>query len=116
MKKITMKMIHSMIVWVSLFRSRQSLILLSLSLSSLFLFFSNQSSSSFHCTDRMDAAENNNERATSGATATVCLLKNSTQLVVGYVGDSRAFICRDGSCFRLTNDHNANVKTEKVIT
>ncbi|KAI7688199.1 Protein phosphatase 1K [Sarcoptes scabiei] len=57
--------------------------------------------------------ENNNERATSGATATVCLLKNSTQLVVGYVGDSRAFICRDGSCFRLTNDHNANVKTEK---
>ncbi|XP_027196240.2 protein phosphatase Mn(2+)-dependent 1K-like [Dermatophagoides pteronyssinus] len=55
----------------------------------------------------------NNERSTSGTTATVCLLHNSTKLVVAYVGDSRMFLCRDGQCIKLTNDHTANVKAEK---
>ena len=57
---------------------------------------------------------NNNERSTSGTTATVCLLHNSTKLAVAYVGDSRMFLCRDGQCIKLTNDHTANVKAEKV--
>lgn len=54
------------------------------------------------------------DQSTSGTTAVVCLLKNSTQLVIGYVGDSRAFLYRDGESIRLTNDHTAHVKAEKV--
>lgn len=50
----------------------------------------------------------------SGTTATVCLLKDSTKLVVAHVGDSRALICRDGAAKKLTHDHTATLKTEKV--
>ena len=50
----------------------------------------------------------------SGTTATVCLLKNGVELVVAYVGDSRAFLCRDGNVKRLTNDHSASLKPEQV--
>ncbi|XP_054156164.1 protein phosphatase 1K, mitochondrial-like [Oppia nitens] len=49
----------------------------------------------------------------SGTTATVCLLRNGIELVVGHCGDSRALLCRNGQVMRLTNDHNANVKAEK---
>ncbi|KAI2796703.1 Protein phosphatase 1K, mitochondrial [Blomia tropicalis] len=50
----------------------------------------------------------------SGTTATVCLLKDSTKLVVAHVGDSRALICRDGAAKKLTHDHTATLKTEKA--
>ena len=41
----------------------------------------------------------------SGTTATVCLLRNSVELVVGHVGDSVAILCRDGNPLRLSIDH-----------
>ncbi|CAG5132844.1 unnamed protein product [Candidula unifasciata] len=41
----------------------------------------------------------------TGTTATVCLLRNSTELVVGHVGDSIAILCRDGQPLRLSVDH-----------
>lgn len=40
--------------------------------------------------------------------------RNSIQLVTAHVGDSRAFLCRDGASMRLTNDHTASLKTEKA--
>lgn len=53
--------------------------------------------------------------ATSGTTATVCLLRNSIELVVAHVGDSRALLCRNGETKKLTTDHTADLKSEKVI-
>jgi len=41
----------------------------------------------------------------TGTTATVCLLRNSMELVVGHVGDSVAILCRDGNPLRLSIDH-----------
>ncbi len=55
------------------------------------------------------------DTTSSGTTATVCLLRNSIELVVAHVGDSRALLCRNGEMSRLTTDHNANLKTEKVF-
>ncbi|KAI1286792.1 Pre-rRNA-processing protein TSR1 -like protein [Halotydeus destructor] len=49
----------------------------------------------------------------SGTTATVCLLRNSNELVVGHLGDSRALICRNGQTMRLTADHTAHNTMEK---
>ncbi|GFO18423.1 protein phosphatase 1k, mitochondrial-like [Plakobranchus ocellatus] len=42
----------------------------------------------------------------TGTTATVCLLRNSTELVIGHVGDSLAVLCRDGKAVRLSVDHD----------
>ncbi|XP_013095385.2 protein phosphatase 1K, mitochondrial-like [Biomphalaria glabrata] len=42
----------------------------------------------------------------TGTTATVCLLRNSTELVVGHVGDSIAILCREGKPIRLSIDHD----------
>ncbi|KFM78338.1 Protein phosphatase 1K, mitochondrial, partial [Stegodyphus mimosarum] len=53
------------------------------------------------------------DATTSGTTATVCLLRNSVELVVGHVGDSRALLCRNGDTKRLTTDHTADLKSEK---
>lgn len=59
---------------------------------------------------------NSGENATtSGTTATVCLLRNSIELVLGHVGDSRALLCRNGETKKLTTDHTADLKSEKVI-
>lgn len=46
-----------------------------------------------------------NLEGSSGTTATVCLLRNNIELVVGHVGDSRAVLCREGEALRLTHDH-----------
>lgn len=51
--------------------------------------------------------------AMSGTTATVCLLRNSIELVVGHVGDSRAILCRNGEARLLTIDHDPLRKVEK---
>lgn len=53
------------------------------------------------------------EASASGTTAAVCLLRNSVELVVGHVGDSRALLCRNGEIRKLTNDHTAELKSEK---
>ncbi|XP_046376609.1 protein phosphatase 1K, mitochondrial-like [Haliotis rufescens] len=44
------------------------------------------------------------ETFNTGTTATVCLLRNSVELVVGHVGDSCALLCRSGNPIRLTQD------------
>ncbi|XP_023223017.1 protein phosphatase 1K, mitochondrial-like isoform X2 [Centruroides sculpturatus] len=49
----------------------------------------------------------------SGTTATVCLLKNSIELVIGHVGDSRAILCRNGDNMTLTINHAADLKSER---
>ncbi|RUS91153.1 hypothetical protein EGW08_001066 [Elysia chlorotica] len=53
-----------------------------------------------------------NENIKTGTTATVCLLRNSTELVVGHVGDSLAVLCRDGKALRLTEDHHPDDSDE----
>ncbi|BFZ15437.1 hypothetical protein BsWGS_18475 [Bradybaena similaris] len=50
----------------------------------------------------------------TGTTATVCLLRNSTELVVGHVGDSIAILCRDGQPVRLSVDHDPEDCEESV--
>ncbi|XP_035828217.1 protein phosphatase 1K, mitochondrial [Aplysia californica] len=42
----------------------------------------------------------------TGTTATVCLLRNSTELVIGHVGDSVCILCREGDPLRLSVDHD----------
>uniref|UniRef100_T1IXQ3 protein-serine/threonine phosphatase n=1 Tax=Strigamia maritima TaxID=126957 RepID=T1IXQ3_STRMM len=56
---------------------------------------------------------NRTKTTLSGTTATVCLLQNSIELVVGHVGDSRAILCRNGEARKLTTDHSPLLKTEK---
>ncbi|XP_065307281.1 protein phosphatase Mn(2+)-dependent 1K-like [Dermacentor albipictus] len=53
------------------------------------------------------------DEASSGTTATVCLLRSSTELYVAHVGDSRALLCRSGESRRLTTDHTAGLKLEE---
>ncbi|KAG7459026.1 hypothetical protein MATL_G00226860 [Megalops atlanticus] len=50
---------------------------------------------------------------TSGSTATVALLRDSVELVVGSVGDSRALLCRKGEAIKLTVDHTPERKDER---
>ncbi|XP_075735213.1 protein phosphatase Mn(2+)-dependent 1K isoform X2 [Rhipicephalus microplus] len=54
------------------------------------------------------------EDSSSGTTATVCILRSSTELYVAHVGDSRALLCRSGESRRLTTDHTAGLKLEEV--
>lgn len=41
-----------------------------------------------------------------GTTVVVCLVSEQNELVVGHVGDSRAYLLRDGQLHLLTHDHN----------
>lgn len=50
---------------------------------------------------------------TVGTTATVALLRDGIELVVGNVGDSRALLCRKGKARKLTDDHTPERKDEK---
>uniref|UniRef100_A0A3B3SS67 protein-serine/threonine phosphatase n=1 Tax=Paramormyrops kingsleyae TaxID=1676925 RepID=A0A3B3SS67_9TELE len=58
-------------------------------------------------------ASGNASLQTSGSTATVALLRDSVELVVASVGDSRALLCRRGKAQRLTVDHTPERKDEK---
>lgn len=49
----------------------------------------------------------------SGTTATVALLRNSVQLTIGHVGDSRAFMYRKGEVTVLTKDHDPEDRAER---
>ncbi|KAB7495907.1 Protein phosphatase 1K, mitochondrial [Armadillidium nasatum] len=49
----------------------------------------------------------------TGSTCTICLLKDSLNLVIGYVGDSRALLCRRGAPRRLSDDHCPSNITER---
>ncbi|KAM6972342.1 protein phosphatase Mn(2+)-dependent 1K [Aplochiton taeniatus] len=49
----------------------------------------------------------------AGSTATVALLRDGIELVVGSVGDSRAMLCRRGKALKLTVDHTPERKDEK---
>lgn len=49
----------------------------------------------------------------AGTTATVALLRDGFELVVGSVGDSRAMLCRKGKALKLTVDHTPERKDEK---
>lgn len=55
----------------------------------------------------------NASQLTVGTTATVALLRDGIELVVGSVGDSRAILCRKGEAYKLTNDHTPERKDEK---
>ena len=50
---------------------------------------------------------------TAGTTATVAVLRDGVELVVGSVGDSRALLCRKGRALKLTHDHTPDRKDEK---
>ncbi|XP_074653345.1 protein phosphatase 1K, mitochondrial-like [Tubulanus polymorphus] len=48
-----------------------------------------------------------------GTTATVCLLRHSTELCIGHVGDSRAILCRRAQSLRLSVDHEPEDENEQ---
>uniref|UniRef100_A0A3Q2P5V5 protein-serine/threonine phosphatase n=1 Tax=Fundulus heteroclitus TaxID=8078 RepID=A0A3Q2P5V5_FUNHE len=56
---------------------------------------------------------NNDTFLRSGTTATVALLHDGIELVVGSVGDSRAMLCRKGLADKLTKDHTPDRKDER---
>ncbi|KAM9836478.1 protein phosphatase Mn(2+)-dependent 1K [Aulostomus maculatus] len=49
----------------------------------------------------------------AGTTATVALLRDGVELVVGSVGDSRAMLCRKGRASMITKDHTPDRKDER---
>jgi len=49
----------------------------------------------------------------SGSTATVCVIRNSAELAVAHVGDSRALLCRKASALQLTEDHEPESAKEQ---
>lgn len=50
---------------------------------------------------------------TAGTTATVALLRDGVELVVGSAGDSRAMLCRQGQSTKLSTDHTPDRKDER---
>ncbi|XP_029028400.1 protein phosphatase 1K, mitochondrial [Betta splendens] len=56
---------------------------------------------------------NNDALLTAGTTATVAMLRDGVELVVGSVGDSRAMLSRKGRAKRLSKDHTPDRKDER---
>ena len=52
-----------------------------------------------------DASESNEELHTMGTTL-VCACLDGARVVIGNVGDSRAYLVRNGSCVQITEDHS----------
>lgn len=50
---------------------------------------------------------------TAGTTATVAMLHDGVELVVGSVGDSRAMLCRKGRATKLSRDHTPDHEDER---
>lgn len=57
---------------------------------------------------------NNASFLSAGTTATVALLRDGVELVVGSVGDSRAMLSRKGRATKLTTDHTPDRKDERL--
>ncbi|XP_029985837.1 protein phosphatase 1K, mitochondrial-like [Sphaeramia orbicularis] len=57
---------------------------------------------------------NNASFLTAGTTATVAMLRDGVELVVGSAGDSRAMLCRKGRAQKLTADHTPDRKDERL--
>ena len=51
-------------------------------------------------------AAENTARLGMGTTATVLLLRQDGRYVIGHIGDSRAYLVRDGSISQVTRDHS----------
>nr|XP_046236120.1 protein phosphatase 1K, mitochondrial-like [Scatophagus argus] len=56
---------------------------------------------------------NNASFLTAGTTATVAMLRDGVELVVGSVGDSRAMLSRKGRANKLTKDHTPDREDER---
>lgn len=56
---------------------------------------------------------NNASFLTAGTTATVAMLRDGVELVVGSVGDSRALLCREGRVHKLSKDHTPDREDER---
>jgi protein phosphatase len=54
----------------------------------------------------IDRAAGDEELAGMGTTLTAVIPSGSQQLLVGHVGDSRAYLLRDGTLQRITDDHS----------
>ncbi len=52
-----------------------------------------------------NSAVANPERHGMGTTAVACLLIDPSRAIIAHVGDSRAYLLRDGHCKQLTRDH-----------
>ncbi|XP_013415239.1 protein phosphatase 1K, mitochondrial-like [Lingula anatina] len=66
--------------------------------------------------DWIKAEPSNSEEVTlayTGTTATVCLLRNGVELVIGHVGDTCAILCRQSKAIRLTADHEPEMASER---
>ena len=48
----------------------------------------------------------NNEQFSHMGTTLVCACIDGARAVIGNVGDSRAYLIRDGACFQITQDHS----------
>ena len=57
------------------------------------------------CATVFAAAQANRERHGMGTTCVACLMVDSSHVVVGHVGDSRAYLLRGGRLQTLTRDH-----------
>lgn len=53
-------------------------------------------------------------RKRGGSTAVTAILIYGQKLIVAHVGDSRAFVCRNGSAKPITVDHEPEKKKELV--
>lgn len=56
---------------------------------------------------------NNESFLMAGTTATVAMLRDGMELVVGSVGDSRAVLCRKGRVHKLSKDHTPDREDER---
>ncbi|XP_029938635.1 protein phosphatase 1K, mitochondrial-like [Salarias fasciatus] len=56
---------------------------------------------------------NNDSFLMAGTTATVAMLRDGVELVVGSVGDSRALLCRKGQVHKLSKDHTPDREDER---
>ncbi len=64
----------------------------------------------FASTNVFEAAKTRPDYRRMGTVAVACLVVDPTRAVIAHVGDSRAYLLRDGKLARLTRDHIAWIK------